>query len=83
VEAVNIKEEARRLIDKLPDDATWDAVMHEIYVRQAVEAGLADSLNRRREAVHSIDAVREELSAKYAEMPDSVELLREIREGDR
>src|SRR5205085_7074312 len=33
VEAVNIKEEARRLIEKLPDDATWDDVMHEIYVR--------------------------------------------------
>jgi predicted transcriptional regulator len=43
MEAVNIKQEARRLIDKLPDDATWDDVMHEIYVRQAVEAGLADS----------------------------------------
>jgi hypothetical protein len=43
MEAVNIKEEARRLIEKLPDDATWDDVMHEIYVRQAVEAGLADN----------------------------------------
>jgi predicted transcriptional regulator len=43
METLNIKEEARRLIDKLPDDATWDDVMHEIYVRQAIEAGLADS----------------------------------------
>ncbi|HVG28520.1 MAG TPA: hypothetical protein VM864_02245 [Pyrinomonadaceae bacterium] len=43
MESVNIKEEARRLIEKLPDNATWDDVMHEIYVRQAVEAGLADS----------------------------------------
>jgi predicted transcriptional regulator len=43
MEALNIKEEARRLIEKLPDDATWDDVMHEIYVRQAIEAGLADS----------------------------------------
>ncbi|MCA1616029.1 MAG: hypothetical protein LC800_18400 [Acidobacteria bacterium] len=43
MEAANIKEEARRLIEKLPDDATWDDVMHEIYVRQAIEAGLADS----------------------------------------
>ncbi len=39
----NIKEEARRLIDKLPEDITWDDLMHEIYVRQAIEAGLADS----------------------------------------
>ena len=43
MEAVNIKEEARRLVEKLPDDATWDDVMHEIYVRQAIEAGIADS----------------------------------------
>jgi hypothetical protein len=42
LEAVNIKEEARRLIEKLPDDATWGDVMHEIYVRQAIEAGIAN-----------------------------------------
>ncbi|MBV9209215.1 MAG: hypothetical protein JOZ52_01225 [Acidobacteria bacterium] len=40
---VNIKEEARRLIDKLPEDITWDDLMHEIYVRQSIESGLADS----------------------------------------
>lgn len=38
-----IKEEAKRLIDRLPDESTWDDLMHEIYVRQAIEAGLADS----------------------------------------
>jgi predicted transcriptional regulator len=43
METVNIKEEARKLIEKLPDDSTWDDLMHEIYVRQAIEAGLADS----------------------------------------
>ena len=37
------KEEAHKLIDKLPPDATWDDLMHEIYVREAVEKGLADS----------------------------------------
>ncbi|MGH9900161.1 MAG: hypothetical protein ACRD63_13455 [Pyrinomonadaceae bacterium] len=39
----NIKEEAKRLIDKLPVNMTWDDLMHEIYVRQSIEAGLADS----------------------------------------
>jgi len=39
----NIKNEARRLVERLPDDATWDELMHEIYVRQSIEAGLADS----------------------------------------
>jgi predicted transcriptional regulator len=39
----SIKEEARRLVEQLPDDATWDDLMREIYVRQVIEAGLADS----------------------------------------
>jgi hypothetical protein len=39
----NIKDEARRLLERMPDDLTWDELMHEIYVRQAIEAGLADS----------------------------------------
>ncbi len=43
MESVNIKEEARRLVDKLPKDSTWDDLMHEIYVRQSIESGLADS----------------------------------------
>lgn len=40
---VSIKEEARRLVERLPESATWDDLMHEIYVRKAVESGLADS----------------------------------------
>jgi hypothetical protein len=83
VEAVNIKEEARRLIEKLPDDATWDDVMREIYVRQTGGGGLnGEDLSLRRKAVSSIDALRVQLFAKYGETPDSVELVREIREGD-
>jgi hypothetical protein len=39
----NIKTEAQRLVDQLPVDATWEDLMYKIYVRQAVEAGLADS----------------------------------------
>jgi hypothetical protein len=42
MEAVSVKDEARRLIERLPEDATWDDLMHEIYVRQAIEAGLED-----------------------------------------
>ncbi|HMG76787.1 MAG TPA: hypothetical protein VK582_25155 [Pyrinomonadaceae bacterium] len=41
--ASNIKEEARRLVEALPDDSTWEDLMYRIYVRQAIEAGLADS----------------------------------------
>ena len=37
------KEDAHRLVDQLPDNATWDDLMHEIYVREAIEKGLEDS----------------------------------------
>jgi predicted transcriptional regulator len=35
-----VKEEARKVIDQLPEDATWDDLMYELYVRQKIEAGL-------------------------------------------
>ena len=54
----DVKEKARRLIDQLPDGATWDDLMHEIYVRQAIESGLADS-----ESGRTIDV--EELRARF------------------
>jgi predicted transcriptional regulator len=38
-----VKEACRELIERLPDGATWDDVEYEIYVRRAIEAGLADS----------------------------------------
>jgi len=52
-----VKDEAAKLIASLPEDATWDDLMYEIYVRQAIDAGIADS-----EAgeVASIDDVRRE-----------------------
>lgn len=39
----SIKQDACRLAENLPEDATWDDLIYEIYVRQAVEAGLVDS----------------------------------------
>jgi hypothetical protein len=53
----NIKEEARKLINNLPDNSTWDDLMHEIYVRQAIETGLADSEAGR---VISVEQVRKD-----------------------
>ena len=34
-----IKEEARQLVEQLPDDVTWKDVLYEVYVRQKLEAG--------------------------------------------
>jgi len=39
----SVKEQAHRLLDSLPDSATWEDLMYRIYVRQAIEAGLQDS----------------------------------------
>jgi predicted transcriptional regulator len=41
--APTVKEEARRLVEQLSEDATWEDLQYEIYVRQAIEAGLKDS----------------------------------------
>ena len=41
--ATNIKEAAYRLVEQLPDDATWDDLMRKAYEQQAIESGLADS----------------------------------------
>jgi hypothetical protein len=38
-----IKEDAHKLIDRLPDNSTWDDLIYEIYARQAIEKGLSDS----------------------------------------
>jgi len=43
METVKVKDEARRLVEELPDDASWDDLMYRIYVRQAIDAGLRDS----------------------------------------
>lgn len=51
----DIKAEARRLIDTLPNDATWDDVMYRVYVRQCIEAGVADADAQR---VVDVDEVR-------------------------
>lgn len=52
--ATMIKDDAYKLIDKLPATATWEDLMHEIYVREAIERGLADSKAKRTKDVESI-----------------------------
>lgn len=50
-----VKQEAKRLVDELSDDATWDDLMYTIYVRQSIEAGIRDADAGR---VLSVDEVR-------------------------
>jgi len=37
-----IKENAKMLINSLPDSSTWDDIMYEIYVKQKIEKGLKE-----------------------------------------
>jgi hypothetical protein len=37
------KNEAHDLVDRMPEDSTWDDLIYEIYVSQVVEKGLEDS----------------------------------------
>ena len=39
----SIKPDARQLVDSLPESATWDDLAYEIYVRQSIDAGVADA----------------------------------------
>jgi predicted transcriptional regulator len=39
----DIRPEAHRLVDALPATASWDDLAYEVYVRQSLEAGLADA----------------------------------------
>lgn len=50
------KQEAHKLIDQMPQNSTWDDLMHEIYVRESIERGLADSQGGRTTDVKVIRA---------------------------
>jgi predicted transcriptional regulator len=36
----SVKEEAKRLVEELPDQVTWDDIMYEFYVKKKIEVGL-------------------------------------------
>jgi predicted transcriptional regulator len=38
----SVRDAAKAILDKLPDDASWEDVQYHLYVRQQIEAGLVD-----------------------------------------
>ena len=50
------KKQAHTLIDKMPENATWDDLIHEIYVREVIERGLDDSKAGRTKNVNDVRA---------------------------
>ena len=51
---VTVKEQARQLIEQLPEQATWEEIMQQIFVCQAIAQGLADRENGRTLAVEKV-----------------------------
>ncbi|VTT97163.1 Uncharacterized protein OS=Calothrix sp. PCC 6303 GN=Cal6303_0919 PE=4 SV=1 [Gemmataceae bacterium] len=56
--ATGVKDQAHKLVDQLPDDATWDDLLYEIYVRQSIDAGIEDARAGR---VTPVDELRQRL----------------------
>ena len=53
----SLKSRAMSLVRALPKDSSWDDLMYRIYVRQKIEAGLADIRAGR---IHSHESIRRE-----------------------
>jgi hypothetical protein len=60
VKRKTVKSEAIKLVQGLPESATWDDVMYRIYVRQKIETGLSDLRAGR---THSHAAIRKEFAS--------------------
>lgn len=43
MQTAKLKQQAHDLVDRLPETATWDDLMREIYEHQAIERGIADA----------------------------------------
>lgn len=54
------KDEIRRMLEELPDDASWEDVQHSIYVRERIERG-------RREAVEGRLVEQEEIERRMSQ----------------
>ncbi len=43
MQSESIKKEAYKILEGLPEKATWNDLMQEIYIRQTIETGIKDS----------------------------------------
>jgi hypothetical protein len=54
--AIMQKDEAHKLVDRMSTGATWDDLMQQIYVREVIGRGLADSQTGRGHCVNEVRA---------------------------
>ena len=52
--SASLKEEAHRIVDQLPENASWEDMVYRIYVRQSIEAGIKDAEAGRVESVAEV-----------------------------
>jgi hypothetical protein len=45
-----IKEEAHRIVEQLPDGASWEDLIYRLYVRQSIEAGRVETVDEVRKS---------------------------------
>lgn len=57
-DGTQLKEEARKLVESLPDDATWEDFTRVVFERQMIEEGIADLEGSR---TWTSDQIREKL----------------------
>ena len=69
-DAPDFRTQAKRLIDSLPHGAGWEAFAYEVYVRQAIEQGLAD-LATGRTVVHETVLIRARAQIRRLPRPES------------
>ena len=68
----SVKGEARRIVDRLPDDATWEDLRYEISFRQAAEAGLKEPCEGRSGLMEKVRDTLDRLSHSAGLAPDDV-----------
>jgi hypothetical protein len=50
-EMTTVKEQVQQIAESLPEDATWEQVMYEVYVREKIERG-EQAIAERRTVTH-------------------------------
>ena len=68
----SVKDEACQIVDRLPEDATWEDLRSEISFRQAAEAGLKEPCEDRPEPVEKVRGTLDRLSHSAGLAPDDV-----------
>lgn len=59
--AMSVKESAKALVESLADDATWEDLIYQIYVQEAIDQGLEASAAGR---VHDSEYVFQKLGLR-------------------